>query len=103
MIVTVAYLALIWTVPERDHPSWVAEAKTTPLLRESATMLEQALPPDWRREGQAAARSAEEATRSADAYRRLSAPRPDAPDGTERRGYEDEQRKALDELIKDKR
>ena len=27
IIVVVAYLALAWTIPERDHPEWITEAK----------------------------------------------------------------------------
>lgn len=103
LIVTVAYLALSWTVAERDHPSWVAEARTTPILKEFAAMLEQALPEKWRAKGKDAARTAEEAARAADLGRRLNAPAPQN-DGTGagRPGYEPGERKALDDLIRDK-
>lgn len=103
LIATVAYLALSWTVPERDHPTWITAAKTTPLLRDAAVMLEAALPADWRRTGEAAARSTEEAVRAAETYRRLA--NPDATtsgQGDPGPAYDDGERKALDDLIRDK-
>jgi len=103
LIVTVAYLALIWTVPERDHPSWIAEARTTPILKESAAMLEQALPEEWRAKSEAAAKAAEEAARE-EMMRRLNAPSPaNDRDAKGAAGYNEGARKALDDLIQDKR
>ncbi len=60
IIVVVAYLALAWTIPERDHPEWVTEAKTMPLIKEASAMLEQALPEEWRAKGKDAADNAKE-------------------------------------------
>lgn len=104
LILTVAYLAFAWTIPERDHPDWIAGARATPILKESAALLEQALPEEWRAKGKDAARDAEEAAREAEMLRRLTAPEPktDAESGA-RPSYDDSERKALDELIKDKR
>lgn len=102
LIVAVGYLALSWTVPERDHPSWIAEARTTPILKESSAMLEQALPEEWRAKGQDAARAAEETAKSADMMRRLNTPTPEGGQSGASEGYDARERKALDELIKDK-
>ncbi len=103
IILTVAYLAFSWTVPERDHPDWIAHARTTPLLKESSGMLEQALPEAWRAQGKDAAEAAEQAARDADIIRGLNAPAPETAGNTPASGgYNENERKALDELIKDK-
>lgn len=102
-ILTVAYLALSWTVPERDHPTWITEAKSAPLLSEAAGLLETALPADWRRQGANAAQSAEEAAAAAEMLRRLNAPDPTTGDRTgEPKQYDKSDRQALENLIRDK-
>ena len=99
LIVAVAYLALSWTVPERDHPGWIAEARTTPILKEGAAMIESALPAEWRRQGVEAAQTVEEGARGVDMYRRLTTPDPSAEPRPGDPGYNEAERKALDELI----
>ncbi len=103
LFATAAYLAFAWTVPERDHPNWIAEAKATPILKESAALLEQALPEAWRAKGAAAARDAEEAARTADMMRRLNAPAPaNADRDADAQGYDEKEREALEKLIRGK-
>lgn len=103
LVMSIAYLALSWTVPTRDHPSWIADAKTTPFLREFASVIEQILPEAWRVKGQDAAQSAEEIARQADQYRRLNTPEPQSTPPANAGGYNDAERKALDDLIKNQR
>jgi len=103
LIVTVAYLALLWTVPQQDHPEWVTEAKTTPLIKELATAIESMLPPDWRAKGKDAAQSAKDIADTADNTRRLSAPQPSQNSGQQPVGgssYDERERKRLDDLIR---
>lgn len=102
LIVVVAYLALSWTVQERDHPGWIADARATPILKEGAAALEAMLPADWRRQSADAARAAEDAAKSAEMWRRLNTPDPtnNSPGGNP--AYEAGERKALDELIQGK-
>ena len=100
LIVTVAYLALSWTIPKHDHPGWIADAKLTPLLQESSAMLEQALPEEWQAKGRNAAQQAEEATRTADTVRRLNTPAPTGGDRDASGVYKTDERKALDDLIR---
>jgi len=105
LIASVAYLTLAWSVPERDHPDWIVNARSTPILKESAKLIEQALPEAWRAKGADAAAAAEEAAR-AEMLRRLNAPQPSTPNnsGTSggETGYNPGERKALDDLIKDR-
>lgn len=102
-ILTVAYLALAWTVPERDHPEWITEARSAPLLSEAAALLEQALPADWRRKAGDGVKAAEDAAEAAEMLRKLNAPDPATgarPDGAS--GYNAQDRKALENLIRDR-
>ena len=71
-------------------------------MKESSAMLEGTLPASWRREGRDAARAAEEAARSAEMLRGLNAPTPAGAGNADRRGYDPNERKSLDDLIKDK-
>lgn len=103
LIVTVAYLAFSWTVPEKDHPEWVTYARTTPIMQEFAAAIESMLPPDWRARGRDAAQSAQDIADTADNARRLSAPQPAQNGGAQPPGsgsYEERQRKGLDDLIR---
>ena len=103
LIVTVAYLAFSWTVPQQDHPEWVTEAKTTPIIKEFAAAIESMLPPEWRAKGQDAAQSAKDIADTADNTRRLSAPQPAQNGGQLPVGgssYEERERKRLDDLIR---
>ena len=102
LIVTVAYLALSWTIPKNDHPGWITEAKMTPMLQEASAMLEQMLPRGWQAKGRNAAQKAEEATRTADTLRRLNTPVPTGGDHDASGVYKNDQRKALDDLIRNK-
>ena len=99
LIVVVAYLALSWTVQERDHPGWIADARSTPLLKEGAATLEAMLPADWRRQSADAVRAAEEAAEAAEMWRRLNAPDPEGAATGSQPAYNEGERKALDELI----
>jgi len=102
LIAVIAYMALTWTVQERDHPTWVTEARATPLLKEGAAALESALPADWRRQSADTARAAEDAAKAADMLRRLNAPDPETDTAGSRPAYDEDARKALDDLIQGK-
>lgn len=102
LIAVIAYMALSWTVQERDHPSWVTEARATPLLKEGAAALEAVLPADWRRQSADTARAAEDAAKAADMLRRLNAPDPKSDTAGSRPAYDEDARKALDDLIQGK-
>ncbi len=46
VLVAIGYLFFIWLVPENDHPEWVREAKTQPLLNQTGDMILSILPDD---------------------------------------------------------
>ena len=100
IIVVVAYLALAWTIPERDHPEWVTEAKTMPLIKEASAMLEQALPEEWRAKGKDAADNAKE-TADNKLLEGLIAPKAITIKKNDESGYNAKERNAMDQLIRD--
>ncbi len=100
LIVVVAYLALAWTIPERDHPEWVTKAKTTPLIKEASIMLEQALPKEWRARGRDAADVAKK-TADNKLLDGLIAPKATTQEQNNSSGYNANERKAMDKLIRD--
>ena len=100
IIVVVAYLALAWTIPERDHPEWVTEAKTMPLIKEASAMLEQALPEEWRAKGKDAADNAKE-TADNKLLEGLIAPKAITNKKNDESGYNAKERNAMDQLIRD--
>ena len=46
LIAAVAYMFFIWWVPPERHPTWVQNAKSLPIIDETATVIIQILPPD---------------------------------------------------------
>ena len=46
VLVAIGYLFFVWLVPENDHPDWVREAKTQPLLDQTGDMILSILPDD---------------------------------------------------------
>lgn len=43
-VIILAYLALAWAIPPKDQPAWLAEAKTIPLIKQSADYLKTMVP-----------------------------------------------------------
>lgn len=46
VLVVIGYLFFVWLVPETDHPEWVSEAKTQPLLDRTGEIVLSVLPED---------------------------------------------------------
>ena len=44
LIVCIAWIALLWAMPPRDHPSWITEARARPLVEQGADLLVSVLP-----------------------------------------------------------
>ncbi|MEQ8396818.1 CvpA family protein [Thalassobaculum sp.] len=102
-LVCLAYLLILWAVPERsDHPAWLTEARALPLVEEGADLLWDLVPPHLLDEADAAAsrarRQAEEQTRRALQERLLNpAPKAGAPSGST--GYSDRERQEMNRAI----
>lgn len=102
-LVCLAYLLILWAVPERsDHPAWLTEARALPLVEDGSDMLWRLVPSHLLDEADAAAararRQAEEEARRELHERLLSpAPKADAPTGSS--GYTDRERREMNRAI----
>lgn len=107
VIVCLAMLAINWAVPKEQRPDWLVRARTLPAIEMGAQWLLNLLPRDARSETRTAAdetrRKAEQAIEAKRSYDRLVSPRPQAanPDASQdRQGYNADQRRDLDSLIR---
>jgi len=102
-----AYIVVSWMVPVSEHPAWLTEARTTPLIREGAIEIEKVIPSEWARSGSESARQVNRTVRDAAEtealLRRMNNPAPAVeatkPAGQEGR-YTEEQRRELDEMYR---
>ena len=106
VIVCLALLVLNWAVPKDQRPDWIANARTLPAIEAGAQWLLNLLPREATSQTRAAADDARrEVEAAADAKRsfdRLVNPQPQANPGVQepRQGYNAEQRRDLDGLIR---
>lgn len=103
VLVSLAYLALAWVLPPSEpQPSWMAEARTLPLLRNGAETLRRLAPPQLReRATSAVARTQNTVEQEVDgAIRAYSAPRlRPAPQGAGAPVYTPDDRRDLNRLF----
>lgn len=108
VLVCVAYLLVLWAEPDpQDHPTWLTEAKSLPLVVAGSDMLVTLVPDHLRSQADTAAararRDAEDEAREALKERLLSptpkttAPNPGAPASDQ--GYTDKERQELNRAI----
>jgi membrane protein required for colicin V production len=106
VIVCLALLVVNWAVPRDQRPDWIANAKTLPAIETGAQWLLNLLPREATSQTRAAAddarRKAEAAAELKRSYDRLINPQPQANPGAQeqRPGYNAEQRRDLDGLIR---
>lgn len=108
VLVCVAYLLVLWAEPDpQDHPAWLTEAKTLPLVIEGSDLLVTLVPEHLRSQADTAAararRQAEDEAREA-LKERLLSPTPKTgtvnPDAsTIDQGYTDKERQELNRAI----
>jgi membrane protein required for colicin V production len=107
-LASVAYLFFLWLVPNpAEHPQWLQEAKTRPMLGTGAGIVFGMVPESLRSEGLGHIDLARERTRQAieakEALDRLSTPVPGAPKAggatPSETGYKDEDRVEVERLI----
>jgi membrane protein required for colicin V production len=106
VLVCLAYIALSWALPAggQQPPSWIAQAKTLPLLANGAERLRQLVPASYlERAGvrvNEARRAAEQMNEAAGAMGALSTPRQNTPSPREHGpAYTPDARHDLDRLI----
>jgi membrane protein required for colicin V production len=52
VLVCLAYLVMAWAIPQEDRPTWVAEARTLPLVQQGASLLLKILPESALKQGE---------------------------------------------------
>ncbi len=103
LALAVAYMGAeqIWT-PDKQ-PKWMKDARSVPLIRTSAYMLNDVLPADFklmsRRAASAAAQESQELIEKKKAFDRLIQPSAKDDNAQDRSGYDNKERKSLDRLI----
>jgi len=106
VLVCLAYIVFTWAMPAtgQPQPSWIAQAKTPPLLEKGAEKLRQLIPASYLERAGAkvndARRAAEQVNEAAGAMGALSTPRQSTPPAREHGpGYRPDTRRDLDRLI----
>lgn len=106
LIVCIAWIALLWAMPPRDHPNWITEARARPLVEQGADLLVSVLPEglmprlpedEPQTGGREGAASFDELVRPG-----VAADRPDETneaESTAPSGYKNQDRKDLQRLI----
>jgi membrane protein required for colicin V production len=103
VLVCLVYIAFSWALPaKQQQPTWIAEARTLPLLATGAERLRALVPAVYRAKAEATAddtrRAAEQMQEAAGAMGALSKPHPPAPPG-HGPGYSTEDQRDLNRLI----
>lgn len=91
LVVVVLYMAGSWLVPPDQHPDWVQQAKSMPIIQEGAAILDELVPLDLMGTGSG------EAT-PADALQQSLQPAPRQQGGGSG-GYNQQEQQAIDGLI----
>lgn len=102
VIVSVAYLFFAWLVPPAEHPVWLKEARTLPLLQSGAGTIIDFVPENLRKEAINRTQLLRDKASAADDLTRLSTPVPATPktDAKETdKGYNKTERGAINQLI----
>lgn len=103
VIVGLGYLALSWAIPQADHPPWVREARSLPLVQQTAEFLRNLAPPEFRGRVQAPANQTGERARQIQdlgrALRALDQPAANQPAPQGETGYKTEDRRGLERLF----
>jgi membrane protein required for colicin V production len=108
VMISLAYLALVWLMPRDEHPVWVQEARVLPLVAYGGHLLQRMAPTDTFAQLEAAAdqglesvlppKTVKEALRLF--IERVPVPAAETPpDSDPETGYKNEERKRLDQLI----
>lgn len=116
VLICIAYLVLVWAVPEPDRPDWFTQARTLPIVKKGADYLVSLLPESALQRGTEAADQARDAVNEAigtgETLQDLSGSGAPAPSGTQDSdappdstggqkpsGYNDAERNDLERLI----
>ena len=103
LIVAVAYIAVEKTWPPKEQPEWLLEARSIPLIRKGAYILNDALPKELRLLNEEAIKDAKKKTNEflekKRLLERLVQPEPEKSDIPDREGYDKKERRGIDRLL----
>jgi len=105
LIVTLAYLGMVWVLDITTPPKWMLDAKTTPWIVSAADKIKELTPNDLfitniQQSADDSKRAAKDAIALERTLRTWSAPTPQAPEKkTEKQGYAADQRRDMNRLI----
>ncbi len=107
LLVCLAWMLVVWLVPVPDQPQWLHDAKTRPFAEAGAAWLQTMVPAQVRNDAatqaDALAAKARQTMQDADALRRLTTPKPEAPQPAGQPptngAYKKQERGELDRLI----
>ncbi|WP_413205589.1 CvpA family protein [Rhodospirillum sp. A1_3_36] len=115
MIVIGLYAVLAWLLPVQDHPDWMRQAKSMPMIERGTATVMAMLPAAWRAQGQRLEGDAQATRKDAEdllktgrtlnevqkEFERMNTPRPEAPDAPANKvpGYGQGQREDMNRLI----
>lgn len=106
LIIAVAYIAVEKTWPAEDQPPWLLEARSIPLIRDGAHMLNNALPEELRLLNEEALDEAKAKTKEYQEKKRLLEsliqPQAEKSDIPDREGYDKKDRRGIDRLFQSK-
>ncbi len=82
VIICVAWMAYNSVIPRQDHPAWIEEARTRPLVVHGAALLDELLPAQYRSQAEGTARDAfdraQDLQKANQAFQDIVSPRPKA-------------------------
>ena len=104
LVICLVYLVYTLLAPVEEHPSWLRNAKLTPLVAEGAEIVLVLVPAEWGLQGERVVRQLEETSSAIEPlvdYDDLIEPRPASGDAgnPETEGYNRSDREALDQMI----
>ena len=103
VIVCVAYLGLVWLMPPTEHPAWIRDARSMPLIERGAAALQSLIPEDAAAAGSKAAGDArdkaEKALETQKVFRDMLTVEPKARDSGAAEGYNRGERREMERLI----
>lgn len=104
VLIAIAYLLLVWTIPPADHPAAIREARVLPYVEKTARLLALAVPPEARaRIEQILDRGAEAGTESVIRNIpgiRIPAPSTGSTDTNGETGYKPQIRDGLERILR---
>jgi membrane protein required for colicin V production len=100
VLVCIAWLMLLWVMPREDHPEWITEARTLPLIEKGGAMIASIIPDGLGGRAARATQAPDAQSGSSDPYQLLVRPSARANAASnDKDGYKGVERDAMQQLI----